>query len=643
MKIKIENLNKEIETNNRKSLLEALIENGVNIYASCGGKGICGKCKVKVVSGNYTTLLSQFLSEEDKNQGIVIACKTYPEDDLIVEILKESQGHYVKDIDKGVSVYNDYIERDIISNFSVSSQLEPIIEVIDLNLEVPTLNNFISDKERLLKYIENKKNMNVVLENIEVLRQLPKFLRENRWKGFGVITKRSYANKNYYEVVDLTKNKKIFALAIDIGTTTVAVSLIDMLTLENVKTKSTYNQQIVFGDDIITRIIFSETKDGLSQLQYKIIKTINELVDNILKETGFYQKDIYAVVIAGNTTMNHFFYGIDSSYIRREPYVPAAVDFPIVKAKDIGLMINPNAIIFSIPSVASYVGGDIVGGVVSCNIDMEEDVCVLLDLGTNGEIVVGNREFIISAACSCGPAFEGVGITNGVRATSGAIEDITIKDSSVVYKTIDNLKPIGICGSGLIDIPAELLKAGIIDKSGRFIRDVDEKFKQRVRINENGEYEFVVETKDKTDISKDIVITEPDIQNILRSKGSIFHGLYTLLKYLDLSFSDIKKFYLSGGFGSFLNIKKAQILGLLPELEEDKFIVAGNTSLLGAKLFLISEKVRERMYEVEKKMTYIDLSSLPAYMNDYTSTLFIPHTDISLFPKIAEQLKGGKG
>lgn len=638
VKIKILNEDKEFLLDKEKNLLEGLINAGVDIYADCGGEGICGKCKIRIISGNYITHSEHFISEIEKSQKIVLACKTFPLDNLTIEIPKESQIRKPKEI----SLYSETEKENLKKTIEkMSLDKTPLLEILDFKLPTPTIDTALSDYDRLLSFIKKNKSEPVFIDDVKILAELPKFLRKNNWEGQVMLSEKYFDEKTFFEIVELVKDKiKCYGLAIDIGTTTVAVSLVDIKEIESIITKTSFNKQMVFGEDVITRIIYSEKEDGLKNLNKKIIITLNEIINDICQMTKVHQKDIYAVVISGNTTMLHFFFNITATYIRKEPYIPATTKFPTIDAKDVGLMVNPKAKVYSIPLVASYVGGDVVGGVVACGIDTSEEVCVLVDLGTNGEIVVGNKEFLISAACSCGPAFEGVGITCGVKATDGAIEDIKITNGDVEYKTIRDKKPIGICGSGLIDIPAELFKAGLIDRSGKFIKDVNDKnLSKRIRKNEAGELEFLIEKKEQTDIDKDIVITQSDIQNILRSKGAIFHGVFTLLKYLNLKFTDIKKFFLSGNFGSFLNIKKAQILGLLPDIEEDKFIISGNTSLLGAKLFLVSKKARQRMFEVAKKMTYLDLSSFPSYMNEYASTLFIPHTDFSLFPNVMEYLK----
>jgi uncharacterized 2Fe-2S/4Fe-4S cluster protein (DUF4445 family) len=637
--IRILPYNKEILVEKDKNLLQTLISAGVNIYASCGGRETCGKCKIKILFGEYTTEQSQFISDEEKKQNIVLACKTFPKSDLSIELL--NQLDVIEEIQKHSFLQYEFFKENLKEEIEKNFVVSPLIKLCQLDLPKPSIEDNTADVDRITNYISQKEKINVIFDNFKLASNLPDMLRKNAWDVDCLISEKFCVNEEnpVYNITYISpKIDKLYAIAVDIGTTTVVVALVDILNLKILGVYSTLNQQIVYGSDVITRIIHSEQNNGLKELNQKVVYTINELIYIATKNAEVQLKDVYTAVVSGNTTMTHFFLNLPAKYIRREPYIPVVNKILPIDASQVGLMINPQGKVYCLPLVASYVGGDIVGGVVACGIDESDDLCVLLDLGTNGEIVVGNKDFLVSSACSCGPAFEGIGITSGMVATFGAIEDIEIKDTEVKYKVIGDTKPVGICGSGLIDIPDELYKAGIIDRAGKFIKD-NKIFKNRIRENDNGELEFVIVEKKFTANKQDIVITESDIENILRSKGAIFHGLYTLIKYLGLNLADIKKIYVSGGFGSFIDIKKAQVLGLFPDIEQEKFVISGNTSLLGAILFLLSSEARERIYKVQQKMTYVDLSSLPMYMNEYTSSLFIPHTDLSLFPNITKELR----
>ncbi|MCX7715978.1 MAG: ASKHA domain-containing protein, partial [Endomicrobia bacterium] len=561
-----------------------------------------------------------------------------------VEISRDIQLESVSLPDKSISPVEQVFYTDVKETFTkLGLDFNPVVKIIGAKLQPPSIDNPIGDIDRLVAYIEHNEKINVIFD-IKTLYSLPDSLRNNLWKVKTVLFEKIASGKFIYELSDVLspQHDKFYAIVVDVGTTTVVSALVDILHPKIICVKAMLNKQSVYGQDVITRILYSEKDNGLFELHKQIVFTINDLISTLAKTAKVRLKDIYTVVVAGNTTMMHFLFKLISKYIRREPYVPVVNKLPVVDVDNVGIMINPEGKIYALPTVSSYIGGDIVGGVVVCGIDISDDVCVLLDLGTNGEIVVGNKDFLVSAACSCGPAFEGVGIESGMLAIRGAIEDIKINNGNVEMKVIEDEKPIGICGSGLIGLPAELFKSGVIDRAGRFVKDIkNSMLKKRIRENQHGEYEFIVVNKDFTANNKDIVITESDLQNILRAKGAIFHGLHTLLKYLNLKFGDIKKIYISGGFGRYIDIKKAQVLGLLPDIEEEKFVISGNTSLLGGVLFLLSGKARERIYKVQQKMAYIDLSSLPVYMNDYSSSLFIPHTDLSLFPNVVKYLSSG--
>lgn len=632
----------EIISDHNRSLLKSLISNGVNIYASCGGKGTCEKCKIKILSGNYTTENPRYLLGEKEN--IVLACKSFPLSDLSVEILEESQVDYIKTVELSATQYDNSVYKnfqELINKKQID--INCVVKKIKLSLRQPTIEDFTADIDRIVKAAKDKLDSEVLFENVKSFPKIAEVLRESNWNVDVVVSEKICSGYTIYEICDVLphkKNRKIYSAVVDVGTTTVIACLIDLTSFKVVDVVSEFNQQIVYGQDIITRIVYSEDGNGLLELNQKIIYTINDLLNLMSDKNNIPLSDIYSLIVSGNTTMIHFLLNLPTKYIRREPYIPLVNKIPSISSFELGMMINPNGKIYSLPLVASYIGADIVAGVVACDIDISDEICALLDLGTNGEIVVGNKDFLVAAACSCGPAFEGSGITSGMMAARGAIEDIKISNGKIEYKVIGDTKPLGICGSGLIDIPAELFKSGVIDRSGKFIKDLKDKIlKQRVRQNEYGEYEFVIVEKNLSGNNKDIVITESDIQNILRAKGAIFHGLYTLLRYLNLNFSDVKKIYISGGFGNFLDIQKAKILGLLPDIEDEKFIIAGNTSLTGAILFLASKDIRNRVDKITDKMTYVDLSSLPMYINDYTSSLFIPHTDFSLFPNVVKILK----
>jgi uncharacterized 2Fe-2S/4Fe-4S cluster protein (DUF4445 family) len=343
------------------------------------------------------------------------------------------------------------------------------------------------------------------------------------------------------------------------------------------------------------------------------------------------------LVVAGNTTMEHLFYGIDPQYIREEPYIPAATFFPLIRGKSVGLQVDPQVIIYSMPNVASYVGGDISAGVLVSQIHKKDQVSLFIDIGTNGEIVLGNKDWLVTAACSAGPAFEGSGIKFGMRAMEGAIEEVEInpKTYDVNYQVIGDVKPIGICGSGMIDTLAEMYLNGVIDQKGNIREEIGSK---RIRRGESG-LEYVLAWRVESAINKEIVLTEVDLDNLIRAKAAIYAGFSTLLSHMSITFADIEKLYIAGGFGRYIDVERAITIGMLPDLPVDKFHFLGNTSIMGAYYALLCDRLRHEAEEIARRMTYIELSVSHSFMDEYLSALFLPHTDLNAFPTVNKELE----
>jgi uncharacterized 2Fe-2S/4Fe-4S cluster protein (DUF4445 family) len=432
-----------------------------------------------------------------------------------------------------------------------------------------------------------------------------------------------------------------FALAVDIGTTTVWVQLLDLAQGAIIGHAADYNAQMSYGDDVITRIVFSQKEQGLAKLQKSVVATINQVMHRLLKQYKLSVDEISHMTVAGNTTMTHLFYGIDPKYIRLAPYTPTAGRVPLVRARDLGLEVPEHVHVYSVSSVSSYVGGDIVAGVLASGLYKDSKLTLFIDIGTNGEIVIGNQHWLACAACSAGPAFEGGGIRFGMRATSGAIEDASINPETFepMIITIDMVKPKGICGSGLINILAALMEAGLVLPNGKFRDDLPT---PRVRLGEDGR-EYVLAMAPDTQSGQDISISEADIDNLMRAKGAMFAGYLTLLENVGLKLQDLEQVILAGAFGNFINIDNAIAIGLLPDLPRDHFQFVGNASLLGATLLAFSRDLLQEERRVAEMMTNFELSETPGYMNQYIAALFLPHTQIEYFPTVNERLQGGKG
>ncbi|MFH0918145.1 MAG: ASKHA domain-containing protein, partial [Candidatus Omnitrophota bacterium] len=569
--------------------------------------------------------------------GVYLACLTTIQSDLEVKIPAESR----LDLDKlspqeiDLRLKGLYSEsEDIESTASILGEEifthSPLATKLYLELPPPDLEDKISDLERLYRQIRRIQDIPIMQTGLSNVRRLGEVLRSADWKVTVTLGKRNgTAEIVLIESGDTSKNN--FGFCFDIGTTTISGQLVDLNTKRVIGTKATYNKQATFGSDIITRIIYAQEPDGLEKLHHAVIDGMNQMIQELIRENNIDLNDVNCVLCAGNTTMVHLLLRVDPTYIRREPYVPTANFVPTIRAAEAGIKINPRGLLSCVPGISSYVGGDVTAGVLSCGLDNIEDLSILIDIGTNGEIVLGNRDFLISASASAGPAFEGSGVSCGMRSSRGAIQKvkITSKDFKVTYATIGEAKPRGICGSGYIDLIAQMLKAGLLDKNGK-IKSLKH---ERIREGEGGR-EFVVVFKKESGASSDIIITEADIENIKRAKAAIYSAAAALVRHMDLDFSKIKKFFVAGGFGTSIDIDSAVGIGVLPDLERSKFVFVGNSSLAGARQALLSYDAMKKADEIARKITYFELSVEPGYMDEYMAALFFPHTDLSKFPSI---------
>jgi uncharacterized 2Fe-2S/4Fe-4S cluster protein (DUF4445 family) len=420
-------------------------------------------------------------------------------------------------------------------------------------------------------------------------------------------------------------------IAVDVGTTSIVVYLVSMKTGDILAATSGHNRQAACGDDVINRIVCAEN-DGVAKLSKMVLSTINNLISEALDSVGADHLQVKNAVISGNTTMTHLMLKIEPRYIRREPYVPTVSEYPVFKAGEIGIKVNPIAAVFIMPGPASYVGGDIVSGMIYSGLHREEPLTLFIDIGTNGEIVLGSSEWLMTASCSAGPAFEGGGIRWGMRAEDGAIEKVTIDPHTLepTFSTVGNEAPRGICGSGMIDLLSEMLMKGVIDQKGRFRLSASHR---RMKDDpENAAY--ILAFADETSMREDIVFSETDINSLVLSKAAVYAGFTTLLHQAGLDFGDVDRIWISGGFGQYLDIEKAVSIGLLPDIDRGKFQYLGNSSIAGAYMALLSDTHRKEARDITNNMTYIDFSSNPQFMDEFTSALFLPHTNMNSFPRI---------
>jgi uncharacterized 2Fe-2S/4Fe-4S cluster protein (DUF4445 family) len=608
------------------TLLKAAYIANVHLNASCNGKGSCGKCKLVVDSGQVEKLPTPLLTDAEKEKGYVLACQTKVSGDVSVRIPEETLERKLRVAGMGQEATGRLK--------GLVKEIDPLLQVVPLELSPPSLEDSISDLDRLHRELK-KKGCDVARMNVglKVMRKLADASRKETWKLTASVIQRRCSNE-ILEVKPGNGHDKSYGLAIDVGTTTVVVYLVDMQDGTVLAAASGHNRQAACGDDVINRIICAE-KDGVKKLSRMIVATINNLISEALDSAEVKVNQIHNIVVSGNTTMAHLLLQIEPRYIRRAPYIPVVTDFPILKAGEIGLKANPIAAVYIMPGPAGYVGGDIVSGVLYAGFFRQDPLTLFIDVGTNGEIVLGNKEWLMTAACSAGPAFEGGGIRWGMRAEDGAIEKVTIAQKTLEPEctVIGNTKARGICGSGMIDLISELLKTGVIDRSGQFQADVENPRIHKV----NDELVYILVFADETPMQEDIVFTESDLKNLLYSKGAVYAGFTTLLNEAGLDFSMVDRFIVSGGFGQYLNLEKAIQIGLLPDIERSKFNYMGNSSIAGAYMALLSNEYRQETHAICNNMTYVDFSGSTRYMDEFTSALFLPHTNLETFPTVVSE------
>ncbi len=620
-----------------ENLLEVARKANVAIDAPCSGNGSCGKCKVKFISGELNTEKTRHISDEDFAEGWRLSCVSTVTGDVEVMVPDIASAY------KSRMKVADLSSKEEIAIFDRAKQdveeagiaFENDFSVVELAMEAPTLDDTMPDNERLIWAIQAAAGVEKVKLTYQVLKKLPDVLRENQFQVNAVLKKHGHGVL-VYDVLPPTE-KKIYGLAIDIGTTTVSAVILDMATGELAAKASSGNGQIRYGADVINRIIESQKDGGKEKLQKAVIdETINPMIHNMCRSIGIQGDRIYHMCIASNTTMNHLLMGVNADPLRMEPYIPTFFETDNVDAYDLGIQVHPDADIVIAPNIGSYVGGDITAGTLVSMLWNKPEFNLFIDLGTNGELVFGNSDFMMSCACSAGPAFEGGDISCGMRATDGAIEACTI-DAQTMEPTFtivgeEGQKPVGLCGSGIIDVIAELFRCNIISPKGKFIREG-----KRVRHDEYGIGSYVLAFQEEAAGHKDVVINEVDIDNFIRAKGAIFSAICTMITSLEFDVSMIENVYVAGGIGSGINMKNAVTIGMFPDVELDKFHYIGNSSLTGAYNMTLSTAAEEKVYELARNMTYMELSTEPGYMDEFVAACFLPHTNASLFPSVVQE------
>jgi uncharacterized 2Fe-2S/4Fe-4S cluster protein (DUF4445 family) len=611
-------------------LLDAAVQAGVLLDTPCGAQGRCGRCRVKVESGRVVQPDNPHLTSQQLAEGWVLSCIARVMGDVVLTVPAKKERERIA------------IET-VASRAAMSLPCEwphyPAVRRLFLKVPPPNLEDQSADWERLKLIFQKEHGISHLSLELPLLKQLPTILRESNWQV--TATLHFPGDSAEARLIGLRPGRargSLPGVAVDIGTTNVVVDLVDLQTGRIIDQASTRNKQISCGEDVISRIVYSQRGRGREELQRLVVETINELLQELAQKHKFAPTEIEEMVVAGNTIMTHFFLGLPARYIREEPYTPAAVYFPEIKAGELGLIINPLAPVYCVPSIAAYVGGDVTAGVLSSCLFQKEKLTLFLDVGTNGEIVLGNSEWMTSCACSAGPAFEGAGIRHGMRATTGAIEAVNINARTLEpsLTVIGNVPPLGICGSGMISAVAEMFLTGVIDRAGHIDVDyVQSKMgkKSRVRMGEHG-VEYVLVWASASGTGEDIVLTGVDINNLLRTKAAIYAGIAVMMRHVGVSFSDIEEVLIGGAFGQHINIEHAIQIGLLPDLPWDRFKYLGNTSVAGAYQVLLSKYARAKCEEIAGKITYLELIADTTFMDELTGALFLPHTNIDNFPSV---------
>ena len=622
----------KISVSPEETLLEAARKANVAIDAPCSGNGSCGKCRVKLISGEVEGLQTSHISDEEYADGWRLSCCTYARSDVTVQVpdIASAYRSRMKTADLSTGEEVAIFEALLAGVKEAGIRLDNNYCAVDLELSEPTLEDTMPDNERLTWALEEATGCERIELPFYPMSRLPKALRDAEWK-VRVLGEKKDGTFTVYDVTGQDDNAPMCGLAIDIGTTTVSAVLFDLKDGRLLSKASGGNGQIRYGADVINRIIEQGKPGGRKKLQDAIIKeTLVPLIAEMCKDAKLSARRILRMCVASNTTMNHLFVGVDADPVRMEPYIPAFFHWGGLKAGDLGLPAHPNAPILLAPNIGSYVGGDITAGTFAGMIWNKDELSLFIDLGTNGEIVFGNRDFLMSCACSAVPAFEGGDISCGMRATDGAIESCVI-DRDTMQPTFGIIgeagqKPVGLCGSGIIDTIAELFRTGIINSKGLFVREG-----ARVARDHHGTGRYILAFPEESATGREVALNEVDILNFIRAKGAIYSAIDTLLSAMDMDQSVIEGVYVAGGIGSGINMKNAVRIGMFPNVPLELFHYIGNSSQAGAYAMALSDEAAQKVEEVAKNMTYMELSTHPGYMDAFVAACFLPHTDASRF------------
>jgi uncharacterized 2Fe-2S/4Fe-4S cluster protein (DUF4445 family) len=604
------------------SVLLAADKVHISIGSLCGGEGICGRCTMIIREGTVTSESFNKLTRQQIQDGYVLGCLSYIKSDVVVEVPPE---HLIKN---ALPARDDAKRfRDFQSSASpIKLRYAPLVQKVYLELEKPTLASNFADHQRLCALIRKKLDVTAIQTGLKVIKSLPALLRSCDFKVTATVGIRG----KIAEVVDVEPGntaQKNFIAVVDMGTTTIVVHLVDATKNKTIDAKACFNAQSIFGGEVTARMMAAE-KIGCEELQKLLINDINRLISELAHQNEVNLKNITAVVCAGNTVMGHFLLALPIENIRRFPYIACSVEPPPLRAAEIGITINPRGLLYSLPGVSGWVGSDLTAGILATGMHESEELCLLVDIGTNGEVIVGNREWLMGCSASAGPALEGASVECGMRAESGAIEKVFLEHDTIRYKTINDSYPRGLCGSGIIDLISVLLGKGLITRAGKMVQSDPERF-----FSKDGIPGYVLVKEGEDGNSKPVYITETDIGNIINAKASIYAAMKIILLRLELDFSDINRFLIAGAFGNYLNIESAITIGLIPNVPRERIHFVGNTSIRGATIVALHREALDQIIGIERGTTYYDLMGADDYVEEFSKAMFLPHTDIESFTK----------
>jgi uncharacterized 2Fe-2S/4Fe-4S cluster protein (DUF4445 family) len=616
-------------------LFAAAEELGVRIRSECGGEGTCGKCRVIIVSGSaYLSELTdsegKMLTQKEIENKYRLSCQTQIKEERLtknaITVLVPSESRVG-------------VRRIQVKGMEQPVRLKPAIQKFHLTLQKPTITNPTADDEELIRRIEKTTELTNVKLSYETSRILPTIIREGNWD----ITATLWNNQKIIDVEAGDTKAKNYGASIDIGTSKIVGYVVNLNTGEVVSAGMLENPQIQYGEDILSRIFYAtQSPENQEEIRKIVVDGINVVIESACKDaTDVDMKKIYEVTVVGNTAMTHLFLGIQSRFLSLAPYPPAMKRSIDVEAKKTGLRIHPQGNVHVLPCVAGYVGADAVADVIATSMHEKDEMSLLVDVGTNGEVFLGNKKEILSCSCAAGPAFEGTQIKYGMKAVTGAIEKVKInpKTFEVEYETIGDEKPIGLCGSAMVDILAELLKTGIISTRGRFNQEtIKTRRLVQARKQGQGEVSFVIAWKEETAINSDISVTAKDISEIQLAKAALHTGCEILMQKKGITQKQIDRAYIAGAFGNYINPENARTIGLIPDIPTGKITFAGNTALSGAKMALTSMKVRELADTLSKQIKYVELMAEDSFKREFIASVLLPHKDLSRYPSISKFL-----